>query len=72
MFVFTPECVVPLFNSLYTFNNSVFPGFCKQCSFVEHRNYKIVYRRYASLFFMVGVDNEEVSLLLLFFNIFMG
>lgn len=32
-----------------------------QCSFVEHRNYKIVYRRYASLFFLVGVDNEEVS-----------
>ena len=37
--------------------------FCmlKQCSFVEHRNYKIVYRRYASLFFLVGVDNDEVS-----------
>ncbi|KAL8102505.1 hypothetical protein AgCh_027125 [Apium graveolens] len=31
----------------------------QQCSFVEHRNYKIVYRRYASLFFLVGVDNEE-------------
>ncbi|XP_024967578.1 AP-4 complex subunit sigma isoform X1 [Cynara cardunculus var. scolymus] len=33
----------------------------QQCSFVEHRTYKIVYRRYASLFFLVGVDNEEVS-----------
>ncbi|KAF9680453.1 hypothetical protein SADUNF_Sadunf06G0122700 [Salix dunnii] len=33
----------------------------QQCSFVEHRNYKIVYRRYASLFFLVGVDNDEVS-----------
>ncbi|XP_060213919.1 AP-4 complex subunit sigma isoform X1 [Lycium barbarum] len=33
----------------------------QQCSFVEHRNYKIVYRRYASLFFLVGVDNEEAS-----------
>lgn len=32
-----------------------------QCSFVEHRNYKIVYRRYASLFFLVGVDTDEVS-----------
>ncbi|MBA0690339.1 hypothetical protein Goari_008021 [Gossypium aridum] len=31
----------------------------QQCSFVEHRNYKIVYRRYASLFFLVGVDNDE-------------
>ncbi|KAG1346644.1 hypothetical protein COCNU_06G004730 [Cocos nucifera] len=32
----------------------------QQCSFVEHRNYKIVYRRYASLFFLVGVDNDEI------------
>jgi hypothetical protein len=31
-----------------------------QCSFVEHRNYKVVYRRYASLFFLVGVDSDEV------------
>ena len=31
-----------------------------QCSFVEHRNYKIIYRRYASLFFLVGVEGEEV------------
>eukprot|EP00455_Lapot_gusevi_P000102 TRINITY_DN10044_c0_g1_i2.p2 TRINITY_DN10044_c0_g1~~TRINITY_DN10044_c0_g1_i2.p2 ORF type:complete len:147 (-),score=30.08 TRINITY_DN10044_c0_g1_i2:134-574(-) len=28
-----------------------------QCSFVEYRNYKVIYRRYASLFFIVGVDN---------------
>lgn len=39
-----------------------------QCSFVEHRNYKIVYRRYASLFFLVGVDSDEVSHLVLFLN----
>lgn len=32
-----------------------------QCSFVEHRNYKVIYRRYASLFFLVGIDNDEVS-----------
>ena len=32
-----------------------------QCSFVEHRNYKVIYRRYASLFFLVGIDNGEVS-----------
>ena len=31
-----------------------------QCSFIEHRGHKIVYRRYASLFFLVGVDEEEV------------
>ncbi|XBH77086.1 hypothetical protein VPH35_103613 [Triticum aestivum] len=34
----------------------------QQCSFVEHRNYKVVYRRYASLFFLVGVDNDEVRI----------
>lgn len=34
--------------------------FCfSQCSFFEYRGYKIVYRRYASLFFVVGVDGEE-------------
>merc|ERR1719334_387078 len=29
-----------------------------QCSFIEYRQYKVVYRRYASLFFIVGVDNS--------------
>lgn len=32
-----------------------------QCSFVEFRQYKIVYRRYASLYFIVGVDDENVN-----------
>lgn len=32
-----------------------------QCSFIEHRLYKIIYRRYASLFFLVGVDGDEVT-----------
>lgn len=27
------------------------------CSFVEHLHYKLIYRRYASLYFIVGVDN---------------
>ncbi len=31
-----------------------------QCSIIEYRGYKIVYRRYASLFFIVGIDAEEV------------
>ena len=34
----------------------------EQCSFVEHRSYKIIYRRYASLFFLVGVDSDEVGI----------
>eukprot|EP00931_Biecheleriopsis_adriatica_P084469 TRINITY_DN58315_c0_g1_i1.p1 TRINITY_DN58315_c0_g1~~TRINITY_DN58315_c0_g1_i1.p1 ORF type:complete len:169 (-),score=26.56 TRINITY_DN58315_c0_g1_i1:38-475(-) len=29
------------------------------CSFVEYRDYRVVYRRYASLYFIVGTDNEE-------------
>lgn len=27
---------------------------------MEHRNYRVVYRRYASLFFLMGIDEEEV------------
>ena len=30
-----------------------------QCSFMEYRGYRVIYRRYASLFFIVGVDQEE-------------
>ncbi|XP_014631551.2 AP-4 complex subunit sigma [Glycine max] len=39
----------------------------EECSFVEHRNYRIVYRRYASLFFLVGVDVDENELAILEF-----
>jgi AP-4 complex subunit sigma-1 len=30
-----------------------------QCSFIEYRGYKVIYRRYASLFFVVGVDSDD-------------
>lgn len=44
-----------------------------QCSFLEHRQYKIVYRRYASLYFILGLDLEddcnELSLLELIHNL---
>ena len=30
-----------------------------QCSFVEHRQYKVIYRRYASLYFIVGLDIDD-------------
>mmetsp|Transcript_37959 Transcript_37959/g.97978 ORF Transcript_37959/g.97978 Transcript_37959/m.97978 type:complete len:143 (-) Transcript_37959:1152-1580(-) len=33
-----------------------------QCSFFEYMSYKIVYRRYASLFFIAAVDAEENEL----------
>jgi len=39
----------------------------KQCNFIEHRSFRVVYRRYASLFFLVGVDNEENELAVLEF-----
>ena len=29
-----------------------------ECSFIEYRGYKVVYRRYASLFFIVGCDSS--------------
>ncbi len=35
--------------------------FTAQCSFMEYKNFKIVFRRYASLYFIIGVDNTEVS-----------
>jgi len=38
-----------------------------QCSFLEYRNYKCVYRRYASLFFIVGVDGSQNELAILEF-----
>ena len=30
-----------------------------QCSFIEHRKYKVIYRRYASLYFIIGLDVDE-------------
>lgn len=39
----------------------------KQCNFIDHRNFRVVYRRYASLFFLVGVDADENELAVLEF-----
>mmetsp|Transcript_1731 Transcript_1731/g.2420 ORF Transcript_1731/g.2420 Transcript_1731/m.2420 type:complete len:154 (-) Transcript_1731:91-552(-) len=30
-----------------------------QCSFIEYRGFKVIYRRYASLFFVVAVDGDD-------------
>mmetsp|Transcript_56423 Transcript_56423/g.156236 ORF Transcript_56423/g.156236 Transcript_56423/m.156236 type:complete len:146 (+) Transcript_56423:302-739(+) len=30
-----------------------------QCSFMEYRGYKAIYRRYASLYFIVGVKDDD-------------
>lgn len=32
----------------------------QQCAFLEYADYKIVYRRFASLFFLVATDPSEV------------
>ncbi|CBZ55326.1 putative AP-4 complex subunit sigma-1 [Neospora caninum Liverpool] len=32
-----------------------------QCSFVQYRQYSVIYRRYASLYFIVGVKDEELN-----------
>eukprot|EP01125_Pyxidicula_operculata_P010773 TRINITY_DN3548_c0_g1_i1.p1 TRINITY_DN3548_c0_g1~~TRINITY_DN3548_c0_g1_i1.p1 ORF type:complete len:154 (-),score=15.91 TRINITY_DN3548_c0_g1_i1:75-536(-) len=37
----------------------------KLCNFIEWKKYKIVYRRYASLFFMFGVDVDDNELIML-------
>lgn len=33
-----------------------------QANFIQHQGYTIVYRRYASLFFIVGIDQSQVCL----------
>ncbi|XP_046848259.1 AP-4 complex subunit sigma-1-like [Xenia sp. Carnegie-2017] len=33
-----------------------------QCTFMEYKDHKIVYRRYASLYFVAGVDEDENDL----------
>lgn len=33
-----------------------------QCSFMSYRSYRVVYRRYASLYFIVGLDDDENEL----------
>ncbi|CAN3359783.1 AP-1 complex subunit sigma-1 [Diutina catenulata] len=37
----------------------------KMCNVLEYKNIKIVYRRYASLFFVVGIEAEDNELLAL-------
>ena len=30
-----------------------------QCSFLDHQQFKVIYRRYASLYFIVGINSED-------------
>jgi len=32
-----------------------------QCSFLEHQKYKVIYRRYASLYFIIGIEDEDTN-----------
>ncbi|EFA82899.1 adapter-related protein complex 4 sigma 1 subunit [Heterostelium album PN500] len=36
-----------------------------QCSYIEYHSYKVIYRKYSSLYFIVGVDNSENELAIL-------
>ncbi|CAN6631764.1 AP-1 complex subunit sigma-1 [Trichomonascus vanleenenianus] len=37
----------------------------KMCNFLEYKDSKVVYRRYASLFFVAGIDSDDNELLTL-------
>lgn len=37
----------------------------KMCNFLEYKDSKVVYRRYASLFFIAGIDSDDNELLAL-------
>lgn len=37
----------------------------KMCNFLEYKDTKVIYRRYASLFFITGIDREDNELLAL-------
>lgn len=52
----------------FSFENDLNLTYCLcnfffQCPFFEFENFKVIYKRYASLFFVVGVDSEEASVL---------
>ncbi|CAG9330048.1 unnamed protein product [Blepharisma stoltei] len=32
-----------------------------QCNFLEHQQWKVIYRRYASLYFIIGIEEENVN-----------
>lgn len=36
---------------------------CLQCSFVEYKDFKLVYRQYAALYIVVGITDSEVSVI---------
>ena len=43
-----------------------------KCSIIIHRNYKIVYRRYVSLYFIVAIDlDEEVGSVTIYNSMFL-
>lgn len=35
----------------------------KMCNIIEYKDMKVIYRRYASLFFIIGVDNHDNELI---------
>ncbi|XP_022111056.1 AP-4 complex subunit sigma-like [Acanthaster planci] len=39
----------------------------KGCSFLDYQDFKVVYRRYLSLYFLIGIDKEENEVAILEF-----
>ncbi|XP_074249425.1 AP-4 complex subunit sigma-1 isoform X8 [Saimiri boliviensis] len=40
----------------------------EQCSFIEYKDFKLIYRQYAALFIVVGVNDTESELDVSFYN----
>ena len=65
-----PSSGIPHSADTITLNNAYLVGHFKlklplsyffKCPFFEFKNFKVVYKRYASLFFIIGVDSDEAS-----------
>jgi hypothetical protein len=41
----------------------------KQTNILEYKNFKVLYKKYASLYFIVGIDSDENELAILEVNI---
>ncbi|XP_064599697.1 AP-4 complex subunit sigma-1-like [Liolophura sinensis] len=35
----------------------------KQCSFLDYHDYRLIYRKYLNLYFIIGVDKDEAQIM---------
>jgi len=62
---FTPVAEKEALNTIKDVKNLVLSRPPKLCNFLEWRDYKICYKRYASLYFIFAIDPEDNELLCL-------